>query len=181
MTTWKTHERKTILEHGKWLTVEDRTVETPHGEVIPHWSWVICPNYVNVLAVDTAGRYLIFRQGKYGLVGESLAPVGGYVDPGEDPLGAAQRELLEETGYQASEWIHLGQFQVDPNRGICHGDLFLARAAIQVAEPTAGDLEEQHLLFLDRADLLAALQAGQFQVLAWAANVALALLHPSQG
>ena len=175
MPDWKTHSRKTILSTGKWLTVEDRTVETPSGEVIEHWNWVACPDFVNVLALDKAGRYLIFRQGKYALAGESLAPVGGYVEPGEDPFDAARRELLEETGCESGDWVHLGRYQVDPNRGIAVGDLYLARGATKVADPVGGDLEEQTLLHLSKNELVSALQSGQFKVLAWAANIALAL------
>jgi ADP-ribose pyrophosphatase len=175
MPSWKTHSRETVLTCGKWLSVEDLTVETPTGETIEHWSWVTCPDYINVLAVDETGRYLIFRQGKYALEGESLAPIGGYVEPGEDPASAARRELLEETGYEAADWVHLGRYQVDPNRGIAIGDLYLARGARKVTEPGPGDLEEQTLLLYDRSDLITALQSGQFKVLAWAANVALAL------
>jgi ADP-ribose pyrophosphatase len=175
MPPWKTHSRETILSCGKWLSVEDRTVETPSGERIEHWSWVDCPDFINVLAVDESGRFLIFRQGKYALDGDSLATVGGYVEPGEDPFDAARRELLEETGYEASEWVHLGKFQVDPNRGVAIGDLFLARGARKVAEPGPGDLEEQTLVLLTRSELITALHSGQFKVLAWAANIALAL------
>ena len=176
MADWKTLSAKPVYSSGKWLSVEDRTVETPGGQTIEHWPWVITPDYVNVLAVTPEGKYLVFRQGKYGLEGQSLAPVGGYIEPGEDPLSAAQRELLEETGCAAGDWLHLGRFLVDPNRGVAQGDLYLARGARQVAERSADDLEEQHLLFLDRAELEAALRAGEFKVLAWAANIAFALL-----
>jgi ADP-ribose pyrophosphatase len=173
---WKTRSIKTSLSMGKWLTVEDRSVETPSGQVIEHWPWVISPNYINVLAAAQDGRYLVFRQGKYGLEGESLAPVGGYIDPGEEPLQAAKRELLEETGYEAEDWRWLGHFIVDPNRGVATGDLYLARRAHLVTQRHADDLEEQELLLLTRDELLAALQGGEFKVLAWAANIALALL-----
>jgi len=181
MSPWKTLANQTVLSAGKWLTVEERTVQTPAGQVIEHWPWVTTPNYINVLAVTPQGKYLIFQQGKYGLEGESLAPVGGYIEPGEQPLAAAQRELLEETGFAAPEWLHLGHFLVDPNRGVALGDLFLARGARPVAERSADDLEEQHLLFMDRAELESALRAGRFQVLAWAANIALALLWTASG
>jgi ADP-ribose pyrophosphatase len=176
MTDWKTLTSQTVLSSGKWLEVEDRTVETPAGQVIEHWPWVITPDYVNVLAVTEQGDYLIFRQGKYALSGESLAPIGGYIEPGEAPLAAARRELLEETGYEAREWHALGRFIVDPNRGVAMGDLYLAHGARQVADRNADDLEEQHLLHLSRAELAAALREGRFKVLAWAANIALALL-----
>ena len=176
MSTWKTHSSTPVLDAGKWLSVEDRTVETPAGQIIEHWPWVITPNYVNVLALTPEGRYLVFRQGKYGLDGDSLAPVGGYMEPGEEPLQAARRELLEETGCEAADWIPLGTYMVDPNRGIAVGNLYLARGARPIAPITADDLEEQHLLYLTRAELEEALRTGQFKVLAWAANIAFALL-----
>ncbi len=176
MSLWKTLSRKPVLSFGKWLSVEDRTVETPDGQVIEHWPWVQTPDYVNILAVTPEGRFLVFRQGKYGLEGESLAPVGGYIEEGEDPLEAAKRELREETGYEAAGWTSLGTYLVDPNRGVAMGYLYLAAGAVQVAEADADDLEEQHLVLMERAELAEALHAGQFKVLAWAAAIALALL-----
>jgi ADP-ribose pyrophosphatase len=121
------------------------------------------------------GSYLCFRQVKYGIAGDSLAVMGGYLEPGEEPLAAAQRELREETGYEAAEWITLGEYLVDPNRGVATGYLFLAKGARRVAEPASDDLEEQRLLYLTREELDQALSEGEFKVLAWAAAVALAL------
>ena len=176
MTAWKTLASKEILDGDKWLKVEDRTVETPDGQVIEHWHWVTTPNYINVLAETEDGHYLIFRQGKYGYEGDSYAPIGGYVEPGEESLAAAQRELREETGYEAAEWRHLGHYQVDPNRGVAWGDFYLARRARKVTQRNADDLEAQELLLLDRSELKRALMEGKFIVLAWTAVVALALM-----
>lgn len=88
MTDWKTLNTRAVYSSGRWLTLEERTVQTPDGQVIEGWPWVITPDYVNVLAVTPEGKYLIFRQGKYALEGQSLAPIGGYVEEGEDPLSA---------------------------------------------------------------------------------------------
>src|SRR5574340_254833 len=101
MRSWTTLERRTMLERGKWLTVEEHSVKLPDGQIIPDWPWIITPDFVNVVAVTREGLFVLFRQTKYALDGLSLAPVGGYIEPGEQPLGAAQRELLEETGYEA--------------------------------------------------------------------------------
>ncbi len=90
-------------------------------------------------------------------------------------LSAAQRELGEETGYQAENWFNLGQYLVDPNRGIATGHLFLATGARQAVQPVQDDLEEQELIFLKRETLENALSNGKIQVLAWAATVALGL------
>jgi ADP-ribose pyrophosphatase len=174
---WQTLARETVLNHSKYLRVENHTVALPDGRVIPDWPWIITPDYVIVLALTQAGEFLCFRQDKYGVQGTTLAPVGGYLEPGEAPLAGAQRELREETGYEASEWVNLGCYRVDGNRGAGTAHLFLARAAYCVSEADADDLEEMELLHLSRSELEAALDGGAFKVLAWTTVVALALRH----
>lgn len=177
MPEWKIRERRVALSQPPFLVVENHTVELPDGRVISEWAWVITPDYVNVVAQTDAGAFLMFRQTKYAVAGTSLAPVGGYLNPGEQPLAAAQRELREETGYAAEEWRALGSYAVDGNRGAGVAHLFLARGARRVAAIDADDLEEQELLLLSQAELAQALARGELKVLPWAANVALALLQ----
>ena len=97
------------------------------------------------------------------------------VEPGEEPLQTAKRELLEEAGCVSEHWASLGSLVVDPNRGVGKVDLFLALDAQQIAVPESDDLEEQELLFLSRQELEQALMAGEFKVLSWAACIAMAL------
>lgn len=179
MQSWETLARRMILNHSKFLVVEEHTVELPNGRVIDDWPWIITPDYINVTAVTEEGLFLCFRQTKYAVDGVSLAVVGGYLEPGEDPLEAAKRELREETGYEASTWLALGRFPVDGNRGAGIAYPFLATGARRVTEIDADDLEEQELLLLSRTEIEAALDAGEFKSLPWAAAVALALRRVS--
>ena len=172
---WETISRKTILRFSKFLTVESHAIKLPDGQIIPDWPWLIIPNAAIVLAVTEDKKFLCFRQTKYAVDGTSLAPVGGMLEPNETSLDAAKRELLEEVGYEAPDWIDLGSYILDPNRGIATMYLFLALNAKHVAKPNSDDLEDQVLLFLSRNEIKNALKKGEFKILAWSAVVAMAL------
>jgi len=177
MKPWKTKTRLTVLDQRPWLLVENHTVELPDGRLIPDWPWIITPDYVNVVAVTADNQFICFQQVKYGVEGTTLGIVGGFVEEREEPIHAAQRELLEETGYESTDWIPLGSYRVDPNRGVAMGYLYLARQARYVTPRNADDLEEQEIILLTHSELETALSRGEFKVLAWAASIALALRH----
>lgn len=174
---WKTLSRETILDTGKFLKVENHVVELPDGRIIDDWTWVIIPDYVNVVAVTHDGKFVCFHQVKYAVEGTSLAVVGGIIETGEVPLEAAKRELLEETGYAADSWFPLGEYSVDANRGAGVGHFYLALKAAKIADPISDDLEEQELLLMSREEIRDALKDGEFKILSWSASIALALLY----
>ena len=176
MIAWHTRTRRLVLDLAPWLRVEEHAVELPDGRVIEDWSWVETRAYVNVVAVDTDGRVLVFEQTTYAVEGPTLATMGGYVEESEQPLAAARRELLEETGYESDAWTPLGSYAVDGNRGYGVGHFFLAAGARRVAEPCADDLEEQRLFTMTVAEVKDALLEGRFGVMSWTAALALAVL-----
>jgi ADP-ribose pyrophosphatase len=177
MKLWKTLSRTTILDHSKWLKVEDHVIELPDGKKIERWPWIISPSYVNVVVQNNDGNFVCFRQTKYAAEGITLAPVGGYLEPNEDPLECAKREMREELGYEAEQWISLGSFPCDGNHGNGTAHLFLARKARRVGEIIADDLEEQEVIILKKEELKQALLKGEFKVLSWSTAVALSLFH----
>ncbi len=92
---------------GVLLDVQRDQVRLPSGassvrEYIRH------PGAVVVLAQLPDGRLLFERQFRYPLRRVFLELPAGKIDPGESILRTAQRELLEETGYHARDWAHLG-------------------------------------------------------------------------
>jgi ADP-ribose pyrophosphatase len=177
MHQWKTLKKTTILDHGKFLKIERHTIELPDGRIIDDWPWIVSPDFVLVLPVTEKNTLLLFRQVKYAVEGTSLAPVGGYLEPGENPSEAAKRELREEMGCEAAEWIPLDSYPVNGNHGGGRGHLFLALGTRRVGEPIIDDLEEMEMLELSVKEVEERTMQGEVKVLGWLALVALGLLH----
>jgi len=177
MKPWKTLGRQAICHPNPFLKVELHCVELPGGRRIEDWPWVITPEFAVMVVRDVEGRYLCFRQTKYAVEGMTLAPVGGFLEPGEDPQVAARRELMEETGYTAAHWKSLGKYPVDANRGCGVAHLFAAWGACKTGERGEGDLEEQELVLLTHEEMAGALMEGQFKVLTWTAAVGMGLRY----
>jgi ADP-ribose pyrophosphatase len=141
---------------------------------------VALPEFSLVVPMTADGQFVMIREFKPGANAVTLnAPAGG-LQGGEDPLEAARRELLEETGYAAPDWHALGSFIVDGSTGGGRGHLFLARGATRVAAPTLDETEEIDVVVLDEPALRAALRAGEVRMMPTACAVGLALLelHP---
>lgn len=170
-------DRRQLITRGSWITVEEHCVQFPDGRVIEDWTWVVAPSYVTVIALTPERHIVCFRQFKYALEGQVLAPVAGYLASGEDPLAGAKRELAEEAGMAAEQWTSLGRYVVDSNRGAGIAHLFLATTTVPSAHPASDDLEEQQLVLLPLDEFKQEVLAGAFGSLSWTAAGALALLH----
>jgi 8-oxo-dGTP pyrophosphatase MutT (NUDIX family) len=72
------------------------------------------PDWVQALALTPRHELILVRQWRYGLCRLSWEPPGGVIDAGEDPVAAAQRELLEETGHAGQHSRLLGQACPNP-------------------------------------------------------------------
>lgn len=141
---------------GKLLKVARDRVVLPDGrealrEYIHH------PGAVVVLAVLPDGKLVFERQFRYPLRRSFLELPAGKIDPDEDILACARRELREETGYEAARWQHLG-----------------------VMHPCIGYSDERIEIFLARElnHVGHALDEGEFlEVLSFSVGEAVAAVH----
>jgi ADP-ribose pyrophosphatase len=78
-------------------------VRLPDGRTT-HREYVIHPGAVVIIPMLDDGRLVVERQFRYPIGEVMIEFPAGKLDPGEDRLACAQRELLEETGYSAREW-----------------------------------------------------------------------------
>jgi 8-oxo-dGTP pyrophosphatase MutT (NUDIX family) len=94
----------------------------------------------------------------------SLETPGGAVDSSdEDPMEAAKRELLEETGHQASAWFPLGKLRPNPAilNNYCH--FYLALGARRVAELELDEAEELEVVSYNLKEVEKLIQEGGIQ------------------
>ncbi len=82
---------------------------------------------VAIVPVLEDGRVVLVRQFRYAIAQVSLEIPAGTLEPGEDPLICARRELEEETGYQAARWEQLGTIWPTPGYSTEEIILFIAR------------------------------------------------------
>ncbi len=103
------------IHRAPWLTARRDHVRLPSGVEMKDYYVLEYPDWVNIIAQTKDGHFLIERQYRHAqqIVGYELP--AGCIDEGEDPLHAAQRELLEETGYTGGEWTHF--MTTSPNTG----------------------------------------------------------------
>lgn len=95
-----------LMYDGNFIQVRKDDVRLPDGSVSTR-EYITHPGAVAVLAMLDNGNLVMERQFRYAPQREFVELPAGKIDNGEDILLCAQRELLEETGYVASEWTHL--------------------------------------------------------------------------
>jgi ADP-ribose pyrophosphatase len=92
-----------------WLEIIARDVRLSAVSSVETYCAVAQPDYVAVLAITPDRRVLLVRQYRPAIERFSLELPAGMVDPNEDPLETAKRELLEETGYPTMSIELIGQ------------------------------------------------------------------------
>jgi len=160
-----------------WLEVAVEKIALPDGRVIEDFLQLRARDFVVVVPFTADGQIVMIRSYKHGPRRVTLALPAGLLDDDEQPERAAQRELLEETGYEATSWERIGSFVVESNYGLNTEHAFIARDARKVREPQSGDLEEIVVELHDRKEAIAAIRSGDVAQLSSAAAIALALLR----
>ncbi len=143
-----------IAYQGHFLQVQRDTVHLPNGKQSKR-EYIRHPGAVVILPLFDDGSVLLERQFRYPLHDVFIEFPAGKIDPGEDPLVCAKRELQEETGYSATDWrfvctIHNAIAYSDE-----HLDIFIAQGL------TAGESK------LDEGEFLETFTATVPDMLAW--------------
>jgi ADP-ribose diphosphatase len=177
MKPWDILERKELLDASPYLKLYRETVQLENGEIIDDYYTIDQRDFTIIFAMVGTIDVLCIRHYKHGAKRVNLGLPAGYIEKGESPLSAAQRELLEETGYSAMEWQPLGTFVVDGNRGCGNVHVFFASELVKIQEPDPDDLEVISLEMISFKSLPDLLAQGEVATLGAAIGIALGLLH----
>ena len=142
------------LLRGHFLHAMRDTVRLPDGKEASR-EYVIHPGAVMVVAELPDGRLVLERQFRYPVQSVMVEFPAGKLDPGEDSLVCAQRELLEETGYTARQWARAGVLHPVISYSTEFIDIWFAR------ELTAGERK------LDAGEFLDVFSASADELLQW--------------
>ena len=175
MKCWEVLERECVADGTPWIRVHREKVRVEDGRVIDDYFTIEEPDFAVVFAVTPLEEVVGIWHYKHGPGRINLGLPAGYVKDGEPPLEAARRELLEETGYTASSWQHLGSFSVHGNRGCGKAHVFTARDAMKTGNPSPDDLEEIRVELLPFPALREHLRKGDVATLGAAAGMALGI------
>ncbi|MCK6427914.1 MAG: NUDIX hydrolase [Burkholderiaceae bacterium] len=133
----------TVVYEGVLLKVYSDQVRCPDGHIATR-EYLRHPGAVMMIPLLDDGQVVLERQYRYPARRSFTEFPAGKIDPGEGLLACAQRELMEETGYSAAEWIYLGGFY--NAIGYCDEkiEVYLARGLKREREPNndAGEVLE---------------------------------------
>lgn len=156
---WITHESR-VMYDNPWIRVTENRVTHPSGD----------PGIYGVVDLKhVATGVVVWDEGFTWLVGQWRYPLGAYsweIPEGgaaldEDPLRAAKRELREETGLEAAEWMPLASVHLSNSVTSERGELYLARGIRSVGAPQPEASEELQVKRIRFEEALAMVDRGE--------------------
>lgn len=123
--SWQTKSSK-IVHENPWYRIRQDKVIRPNGEP-GEFNVIEDADAVFIIPVTDDGKILFVHLYRYPTQMDSWEIPAGGIDAGEQPLQAAKRELIEETGMTADEWQDLGKIQINNSKNTAIGTVFVCR------------------------------------------------------
>ena len=153
MKKWKTLSSE-YLHRRPWLTVRKDVVQLPNGVIHDEYYVLEYPTWVNIIARTRNGKYVMVEQYRHGLHEIFTELVAGIAEPGEEPIEAARRELLEETGYGNGEWRLNMVICANPGSQNNLTYSFIADGVEKISEQHLDTTEDVEVKLLDESDAI---------------------------
>lgn len=151
---WKTLS-STYLFKENWFTVRKDRCERPDGKIIDPYYVFEFPEWATALPLTAEGKIVLVQQYRHALGETCIELPGGCIDDDDDHAEAGiRRELMEETGYEFDEVVHLGEISSNPstNNNLMH--MYVAKGGRKVKEQELDHNEEIEVFEVTVEELL---------------------------
>lgn len=157
---WKTLSQRYLIEKT-WLTARVDKVELPTGAVIDEYYVLEYPDWVNTIAITKEGKFVFVRQYRYALGKTVNELCAGVIEKGEEPMAAARRELMEETGFGGGNWQEWMTISANPSTHTNLTHCFLATDVELKGEQHLDAGEDVQVCIFSREEVKEMLQKGE--------------------
>ncbi len=157
---WKTLSQKYLIEKP-WLTARVDKVQLPTGVIIDEYYVLEYPDWVNTIAITKDGKFVFVRQYRYA-IGKTVNELcAGVVEKGENPMDAAKRELMEETGFGGGNWQEWMTISANPSTHTNLTHCYLATDVEPLGKQHLDQGEDLEPRIFSREEVLDMLQKGE--------------------
>jgi 8-oxo-dGTP pyrophosphatase MutT (NUDIX family) len=163
---WTTLSSQQILDNPH-LKIRREQVAVPNGPIIPDYYIIENRGWVGIVPLTEDGRFLINRQYKHGIGLEVLEfPAGGIDAHEDDPVVAAHRELMEETGYSVphNQMEPLAHMLANPTGARTRIWWYIAHNVRKTGAQKIDPVEVIENLLVTPQELLRLIHSGEFAV-----------------
>lgn len=138
---WKLLKSELTYE-SPFVSVYSENLQRGDGKVVENYYSIKRRDAVYVIGLTDQRKIPLVYQYKNGVKDLIWELPAGFVEENESPLESAKRELLEETGFSAQEYIDLGIFAPNPSLSENRNYIFLGKSAKKISEQKLDQNEE---------------------------------------
>lgn len=151
------------LDKHHYFTARKDSYETPSGKIVDPYYVVELPTSACAVALTEENEVILIKQYRYPLNETLLEIPGGFIDAGEKPMQAIERELLEETGYSFSSVHYLGITAANPGLLDNITYMFIALGGKKTATQSLDANEEIEIVLKPLPEVKAMLQHNEIK------------------
>jgi 8-oxo-dGTP pyrophosphatase MutT (NUDIX family) len=144
-----------------WMNLREDHVRLPNGVEMEEYHVLEYPDWTCIVPITDEGDVVMVEQYRYGIDQVTMELPGGAIQPEEPALGAAKRELLEETGFGGGDWSFVGKSAPDPSRHTNWAWFFVAKGVESVGRQQLDEGEQIRVTTVPIADAIELALSGR--------------------